>query len=112
MRCSITASFRASATFAFVIPARRASFIAQLLSPDPLIGRVSMTFAASYSAVRTLASPILVIRPLTSVSPDWYFLGVSPKWGPTRLDDENREGSSIAALSQGHDGADTRRRHE
>jgi hypothetical protein len=43
----MTASFRASATFAFFIPARLASFIAQLLSPPPLIGRVRMTLAAS-----------------------------------------------------------------
>jgi hypothetical protein len=25
----------------------------------------------------------LVIEPVTSSSPDWYFLGVSPKCGPT-----------------------------
>jgi hypothetical protein len=29
-----------------------------------------MTLAASYSAVRTLASPIFEMRPVTSVSPD------------------------------------------
>ena len=32
-----TASLRASATFAFIMPARLASFIAQLLSAPPLI---------------------------------------------------------------------------
>src|ERR1041384_7134633 len=38
IRCRITASLRASATLAFLIPARRASFIAQLLRPEPLAG--------------------------------------------------------------------------
>ena len=42
-----TASLRASATFAFIMPARLASRIAQLLSAPPWIGRVKMTWAAS-----------------------------------------------------------------
>jgi transposase len=28
---------------------------------------------------RTLASPTLLIRPVRSISPDWYFFGVRPK---------------------------------
>jgi hypothetical protein len=47
----ITASLRASATFALLMPARRAIRIAQLLSSEhPLIGLVSMRWAASGQA--------------------------------------------------------------
>ena len=46
MRCMITASLRASATFAFFMPARLASRAAQLLRPQPLTGRVRMMWAA------------------------------------------------------------------
>ena len=59
IRCKTTASFRASATFALRMPARLATRIAQLFSDEPFTGLVRMTLAASYSAVRTLASPIL-----------------------------------------------------
>ena len=47
MRCMITASRRASATTAFFIPRCLAIFIAQALSHDHLMVRVSMTWAAS-----------------------------------------------------------------
>ena len=48
MRCMITASLRASATFAFFMPARLPSRIAQLLrAMQPLIGRVRMILPAS-----------------------------------------------------------------
>jgi hypothetical protein len=47
MRCRITANRRASATIAFFIPRCRAIFIAQALSQDHLLVRVSMTWAAS-----------------------------------------------------------------
>src|ERR1700690_3854216 len=47
MRCMITASRRASATIAFFIPRCLAIFIAQALSQDHLLVRVSMTWAAS-----------------------------------------------------------------
>ncbi len=47
MRCMITASRRASATIAFFIPRCLAIFIAQALSHDHLLVRVSMTWAAS-----------------------------------------------------------------
>src|SRR4028118_59528 len=46
--------------------------------------------------VRTPAAPIFKIRPVTSVSPDWYFLGVRPKCAPTARDERKRPGSSIA----------------
>src|SRR6516164_4597215 len=47
MRCRITASRRASATIAFFIPRCLAICIAQALSQDHLLVRVSMTWAAS-----------------------------------------------------------------
>ena len=47
IRCSTTASLRASATFAFFMPARLAMASAQLFSAEPFTGRVRMTFAAS-----------------------------------------------------------------
>ena len=47
MRCRITASRRASATIAFFIPRCLAIRIAQALSQDHLLVRVSMTWAAS-----------------------------------------------------------------
>src|SRR4051812_34091102 len=64
MRCRTTASFRARATLALHMPARLAMRAAQLFSAEPLTGRVRMMCAASYSAVRTPASPILLMRPL------------------------------------------------
>ena len=47
MRCMITARRRAKATIAFFIPRCLAIFIAQALSQDHLLVRVSMTWAAS-----------------------------------------------------------------
>jgi len=47
MRCMITARRRASATIAFFTPRRLAIFIAQALSQDHLLVRVSMIWAAS-----------------------------------------------------------------
>jgi hypothetical protein len=49
----ITASLRASATFALRGPARRATASAQSFRAEPLTGRVNITLAASYNAVRT-----------------------------------------------------------
>ena len=85
-----------SATLALRIPARRATPIAHRFSAEFSVERCRMTWAGSYSAVRTPASPVFEIRPLTSVSPDWYFRGVRPNNGLTPLDDLNRPGSSIA----------------
>ena len=45
-----------------------------------------------------MASPTLLIPPVTSVSPDWYFFGVRPKWAPTARDRRNRAGSSMAEV--------------
>jgi hypothetical protein len=45
--------------------------MAQRFSAENRIGRLSTAFAASYSAVRTIASPTLLMPPVTSVSPDW-----------------------------------------
>ena len=47
MRCMITANRRARATIAFFIPRCLAIFIAQALSQDHLMVRVSITWAAS-----------------------------------------------------------------
>ena len=47
MRCMMTASRRASATIAFFIPRCLAIFMAQALSQDHLLVRVSMIWAAS-----------------------------------------------------------------
>ena len=47
MRCRITANRRARATIAFFMPRRLAIRIAQALSHDHLLVRVSMTWAAS-----------------------------------------------------------------
>src|SRR5208283_2902105 len=47
MRCRITAKRRARATIAFFMPRRLAICIAQALSHDHLLVRVSMTWAAS-----------------------------------------------------------------
>ena len=47
MRCMITASRRAKATIAFFIPRRLAICIAQALSQDHLLVRISMIWAAS-----------------------------------------------------------------
>src|SRR5215218_10042678 len=95
-RCRTVASLRASATLARRMPRRLATSSAQRLRVENLPARVSITFAASYSAVRTIASPALLIPPVTSVSPDWYFFGASPKCAPTARERWNRAGSSIA----------------
>jgi hypothetical protein len=42
-------------------------------------------------------SLILLTRPVTSISPDWYFFGVSSKWAPTTFDERNWAGSSTIA---------------
>src|SRR3954452_8868697 len=91
-RCSPVARLRASATLARRMPRRFATSSAQRFRVENLPDRVSITFAASYRAVRTVASPALLIPPVTSVSPDWYRFGVSPKCAPTALAVRNRPG--------------------
>src|SRR3954449_1231057 len=116
-RWRTVASLRASATLARRAPRRfatssahrsrvenlpaRVSITFAASSPprsrvETLPARVSIPFAASYKAARTIASPTLLIPPVTSVSPDWYPFGVSPKWAPTSRERRNRAGSSTA----------------
>ena len=71
IRWSTVASLRASATFARRRPRRLATSIAQRFSLLNRVTRDSSALAASCRATRTDASPILVIPPVTSVSPDW-----------------------------------------
>src|SRR3954469_5914773 len=75
MRCSTPASLRASATFARFRPRRLATSIAQRLSAETPLTRVSIASAASYTAVGPAAPPTLLFPPVTSVSPDWYRFG-------------------------------------
>src|SRR5690349_22153110 len=97
-RWRTVASLRASATLARRAPRRLATSSPQRFRVENLPDRVSITFAASYRAVRTIASPALLIPPVTSVSPDWYFFGVRPKWAPTSREWRNRAGSSTAEV--------------
>ena len=57
MRCMTTAIRRAKATIALFIPRCRATFMPQAFSHDHLVVRVNMTWAASNSIVRSMASP-------------------------------------------------------
>src|SRR3954449_6780353 len=79
-RCSTVESLRASATLARRMPRRFATSSPHRFRVENLPALVSMTFAASYRAARTIASPALLMPPVTSVSPDWYFFGVNPKY--------------------------------
>src|SRR6187200_2843083 len=78
-------------------PLRHSS--AQRFKLENRVVRVSITLAASYSAVRTDSSPVRVMLPLKSLSPDWYFLGTSPNSAPTDFDLTIRPGLSIADLN-------------
>src|SRR5271166_6307045 len=99
IQCSTTASLRASAIRARFRPRRLATSSAQRFKLENRVVRVSITLAASYSAVRIDSSPVRVIPPLTSLSPDWYFLGTSPNNAPTVFDLAIRSGLSIADLN-------------
>src|SRR5262245_34186263 len=70
IRCRITASLRARATFAHFEPRRLATSIPQRLSFENRVMRDSRTLVASYNTVRTVSSPANVIPPVTSFSPD------------------------------------------
>jgi len=70
MRCSTTASLRASATFACFTPRSFAIRSARAFNAENRVTRLSITLAASNKAVRTIASPTLLIRPVQSSSPD------------------------------------------
>lgn len=71
MRCRIIASLRATATRARAMLRRLATFMPHARSADHLVLRISNEWAASYSAVRASSSPHRLMRPCTSVSPDW-----------------------------------------
>src|SRR3712207_105247 len=116
IRCKTVASFLARATLARFTRRRLATSSAQRLSVENRVVRLSSTLAASYKAVRTIASPTLLTPPVTSVSPDWYFFGVSPKCAPTALEEVKRAGSStvavkVTATSGPTPGTVIRRRH-
>src|SRR5215472_12261764 len=98
IRCGTTASLRASATLARLTPRSFATRSAHAFNVENRVTRLSMTLAASNKAVRTIASPTLLIRPVRSTSPDWHLLAVNPKYGPTSLDLRNLAGSSIVVL--------------
>ena len=50
---------------------------------------------------------------MTSVSPDWYFLGVNPKCAPAALEDPKAAGIvNGRGVGQRDDRADTGRRHQ
>src|SRR3954471_2536239 len=96
MRCRITASLRATATVARRKPRRFAIAVPQAFSADHRVTRVSRLCAATNSASRASRSPLLLIAPLRSISPEAYLRGVSPRCAPTSRDLANRAGSSIA----------------
>jgi hypothetical protein len=97
MRCMITAIRRATATTARFIPRCRAIFMPQALSHDHLMVRVIMTWAASNSSLRIIASPHFDMPPIRSISPDWWRRGVKPNTAPTALEFLKRAGTSTVA---------------
>ena len=95
MRCRITASLRATATVARRRPRRLAIPVPQAFSVDHRVTRVSRLCAAINSASRANRSPLLLIAPLRSISPEAYLRGVSPRCAPTSRDsDANRPPAS------------------
>ncbi len=87
---------RASAVVARFLPLFAARRSAQTFSQFIFLVPFSIDVAAWKSAVRRAASPILVIPPDTSRSPDWLRFGVSPAQTPMSLALRNRTGSSTA----------------
>src|ERR1700730_1015841 len=90
MRCMITASLRATATVARRKPRRLAIAVPQAFSADHRVTRVSRECAAKNSASRASRSPLLLIAPLRSISPEAYLRGVKPRYGPTSRDRAKR----------------------
>src|ERR1700730_998886 len=78
IRCRMTASLRATATFALRSPLRLASLIPHALSADHFGTRVSSTPAASNKYMRSMASPHFEIRPDQSTSPEAWRRVVNP----------------------------------
>src|SRR5262249_27840847 len=71
MRCNITASLRATAIVAFLLPMRLVSEWPQVCRSLGFADRLNKTVAASYSRLRTIPSPHFETRPVWSTSPDW-----------------------------------------
>ena len=70
MAWRMTASLRATATFAFLNPAIFASRNPQALSEENFPSRVSSAFAASNRCFRVSLLPRFEMRPLRLISPD------------------------------------------
>lgn len=93
-RHALRISSRATATRARLMPRRSAI-------SNPHSSRWSAVSAgrALRSTIRTTnvasSRPNLLMRPLRSVSTDWYLRGVSPRWGATVADWLNRFGTSM-----------------
>src|SRR3954447_4297621 len=73
IRCRMVASLRASATLARFMPRRPATSSAQRFRLENRLALVNITWPPSKRPFPTIASPALLIPPVTSVSPDWYF---------------------------------------
>src|SRR5262249_18628492 len=71
IRCGITASLRATAMVAFLVPIRLASACPQLCRAQGRADRLSRTLAASNRRPRTMPSPHFDTLPARSTSPDW-----------------------------------------
>ncbi len=79
MACSVTASLRANATFAFLGTVRSAIAWAHVRRRDPLRFRQKIAFVASNKHFRVNISPRFDIRPFRLISLDSYRLGVNPR---------------------------------
>src|SRR3954454_13419588 len=78
----MTASLRATATFARLNPDVLASRRPQAFNLENFSPRVRMTFAASKRCVRVIRLPRFETWPLRLTSPDSYLRGVSPQYAP------------------------------
>ena len=97
MRCRITASFLASATFAFRMPARLASFAAQLFKAPAFDWRCqddmgSLVKRRTHALVSDLGNPSRDID-----LPGLIFLRRHAETRANLFEDENRAGLSMAA---------------
>jgi hypothetical protein len=72
-------AFFPTATVARRSPRRLATAMPQTFKGDHRLTRVSSACAARNSASRAIRSPLLLILPLRSISPDAYLRGVNPK---------------------------------
>jgi len=98
MACSVTASFRASATLALRGPLLAAIALAQSLKRGPPRFLQKMAFAASNRHFRVNLSPRLDTRPFRLTSPDSWRRGVSPCQAPA-LDERRKRDAPPAAVT-------------